>query len=188
MKKNLLSLICALACAILIFSCGKDGKTGDCYMSVSKGGNCISSYWDDNSCLPSPCNYNQNYGPCTNVSSDVQHFNYNFYFCSGSGYTGTYSIGFSLADGTKGGFLHRGTDGEDKYFTVTTGTGGLETTVRRPSDKDAPALNPASFVSAFDTTKTTIDTYVNFKNCTMHITGKKVWKKPGEVVKSKMAN
>lgn len=188
MKKTLLALICLVAGSFFITSCGKDGKTGDCYMKVSKGGMCISSYWDDNSCLPSPSNYDQNYGPCSNRTSDVQQFNYTFYYCSGSGYTGTYSIGWSLADGTDGGFMMKGKDGDDKYFTVTTTSSGLSATVRHEEVNTNNSLSPQTIVSSVDTAKSNIDTYVNCGNYYIHILGKKVWKKPGELVKSKMVN
>ena len=182
MKKTILFKLSLIVLAILIASCGKDGKNGNCYMSVSKGGMCITSYWDDNSCLPSPCNYDQNYGPCNLNSQDVVKYNYSFYFCSGSGYTGTYAIGYSLANGTKGSFLSNGKDGDDKYFTMTMGNGGLTTTTR------SLKLNPKTIISAFDTTKTDIDTCIDFGNSSMRITGKKVWQKPGEIIKSKMVN
>ena len=187
MKKPTFILILLIPLLCFTASCGKDGKTGNCYISVSKGGQCITSYWDDNSCLPNPCAYDQFYGPCTNRTSDVQTFNYKFYFCSGNGYVGTYTIGYSLADGTKGGFMSSGNNGQDKYFTLTLASSGLATTVRQFSANSSQSFSPQTIFSAFsDTTKTHIDTLIELINGNMHIIGNKIHKLGGEVVENKM--
>lgn len=112
-----LGIIALISVTSFITSCGKDGIDGETYLSISDDGNCISSYTDDNPCIPYGFSYGVSYGPC-----DEGTYDYEYYFCSSSGWYGTYSI--YVNEGTEGGFLHNGEDGSDEWSTFYLGTGG----------------------------------------------------------------
>lgn len=171
MKK--LTFIIALSSALFLSSCGEDGADGKYYIAVSDDA-CIASYTDDNSCVPYGMSYNYSYGPCSNTGSKT----YTFYYCSGGGWTGSYSVSIN-AGGDKKTFKD-GDDGADRYYTMSLTSSGLSSSYRKPENGNSDE-SQQDFFKNFDNNQETIDKYVDMGDGnTMHITGRKI--KTGEVV------
>lgn len=161
MKKIFTTLSIALA-ALTITSCGEDGLDGKYYVKVNNVAS-ISSYWDNNSCVPYNMSYYTNYGPCSNTGS----FSYEYYFTSGGGWTGTYYI--SINKGKSAGTFRDGDNGADRYYTLSLNSSGMSTTYR--GHQSAEAIDETKFLSAFNTNQDHVDAIIDMGSYSMHITG-----------------
>jgi hypothetical protein len=167
-----ITLIIALA-STLLFSCGTDGEDGQYYISVSNNA-CIMDYTDNNSCVPYGMSYNYYYGPCSNTGSKT----YTFHYCSGSGWTGSYSVYINSGEDKK--TFKDGADGADRYYDIDLDGDGLHSSYRG-AENAKNEFSQKDFLGEFDTKAETIDKYVDMGNgYTMHITGRKI--KAGEMV------
>lgn len=170
MKKNNLQFSFFFLVVALVFtfiSCGSDGKDGKYYLSIDDV-TCVSRYWDDNSCIPYNLRYYYYNGPCSNA----RKFNYEFDLCSGGGWTGTYTV--SINPGEDGGFISDGSDGSNRYYTLSLYSSGKSLTYfkngtgrKNVSSED----KNRKCYSVFSDTKNQIDTTIYFKEGFIKITG-----------------
>ena len=106
-------LLVFILLSVIVINCGSDGVDGDAYLSFEWDWY-VDGYGDDNPGIPSSISENVNY--------KVNPGTYEFaYVCSdGEGnswyFDGTYKI--KIEEGTEGGFLTDGDDGDDKYYTL----------------------------------------------------------------------
>jgi hypothetical protein len=106
MKSTLLLCLVAIVC---LCGCGKDGKDGNVYLQISIVATPFS-YADNNPGIPDPF-YIDTYYRCNPGT-----YNYGYTSWDYSTWYGTYTL--SANKGTKGGFLKKGDDGADRYYTL----------------------------------------------------------------------
>lgn len=164
MKKIFTTLSIALA-TLTITSCGEDGLDGEYFIRVNNAAS-ISSYWDNNSCIPYNMTYNYYYGACDNTGS----FSYEYYLTSGGGWTGTYSV--SVTKGESGKTFRDGEDAPDRYYTLSLYSTGMNTDWRiHQPDNNVEVTDKTRFLSAFNTSEDHVDVTVDMGGYKMHITG-----------------
>ena len=110
-KPSSLKLSLLLSIMLFLFSCGKDGKSGDVYIRITNAsGICpITAYTDDNSGIPNSF-YLNTYYKCNSGT-----YRYSYIACQQYWY-GTYTI--TAEDGKDGGFFSNGDNGKTKRYTL----------------------------------------------------------------------
>lgn len=171
MKK--LFLLAAVAIGALT-SCSEDGKDGKYYIRVCNVAS-VSSYWDNNPCVPYGLTYYTYYGPCSGTGS----YSYDYDLSSGGGWYGTYSV--SVNKGGSKSLFKDGANGADRYYSLNLYSSGLSTSYRgmNSTENQNGVLTEDKFLSVFDTKSDKVDAVIDMGAYTMHIIGER--KKEGVV-------